>query len=433
MPVLERPNIVFCVFDSLSMVSMGLNEKSSDLPVLSSLQQRSTLFTRVYTPCPESSPARASLFTGLDPCVHGLWTNGVLLPDNIQTFPQRMAAAGYNNYLVGRRQLAGVSQWTTEKMRPYEYSSTDWAHGPMHRSRQNSYLVWLQKNAPEHYSKTFSAQALPDNTGITSEQRAALEKLPENLSFNHWIGEYAVEWIASQPAQKPILVVTGFSVGSALGAEPLYDHDGEDTNRLALQQADAALGRILDALALSNRADDTIVVVSAGRGNNATAGLANALSEESIRVPLLIFRPGHMQRVESTPISTIDIAPTILELAGVPIGPRMQGVSLLRALDGDEKFRGWAMSRHRGTSSTGGQCWQTALCTENRKLISRHGSPTDSVPAVLTLIDLEAGSSESKNLAEDVCHEEELESMVDLMIDVRCALEDRTEPRIAEF
>ena len=183
MPAIERRNILFCLFDSLNAVDIGLPKAAEELPALSQLCKTGVFFNRTYAPNPEGSPARASLFTGLDPCVHGLWTNGVTLPDNEKTFVQRLAQSGYSSYLAGRYQLSGVSQWTTEQTRQGEFDQTDWAHGPLHRSRQNAYLVWLQKRTPELYSRIFYAQANPENTVLQRQQRVALEALPDKLEF----------------------------------------------------------------------------------------------------------------------------------------------------------------------------------------------------------------------------------------------------------
>lgn len=221
MPVVARPNIVLCLFDSLSASDRLLSEHLSCMPVLSDLLGKSSVFTHAYTPNPESSPARASLFTGLDPCVHGLWTNGVTLPANEQTFVRVLAQAGYTNYLAGRYQLSGVSQWIIEAIRAGEFTQAEWAHGPLHRSRQNAYLGWVQAEAPEYYSTVFENQAIPDNTLATWQQVEALQALPHKLGFNSWVGEKTSSWIKAQPPSQPFLAIAGFSVGQQYGAEPV--------------------------------------------------------------------------------------------------------------------------------------------------------------------------------------------------------------------
>ncbi|MGI9437277.1 MAG: sulfatase family protein [Geminicoccaceae bacterium] len=433
MPELNRPNILLILFDSLSAIDSGLLRTPTGTTRLAGLCEESVLFTSAYTPCPESSPARASLLTGLDPCVHGLWTNGVKLPSRERTFPEILAQAGYANWLVGRRQLAGVSRWTTEHTRQDEFTQVEWAHGPLHRSRQNAYLIWLSEKAPERYSHIFASQADPDDTTIPPEQREAVADLPDDLSFNHWIGERVGDLISLHPPDQPFLAIAGFSVGSSMGAQPPENHDGETLNKRSLRQADAALGRVLERLAEQGGLEETVVLVTAGRGNNASGTPDDAMHERSIRVPLLMRRPGQARRIVDAPVSTIDIAPTILDIAGLPTQSRMQGRSLLGMLNGTETPQGWAMSRLRRGSTGQDRKWQTALRADTKKLIVKHGNPQDGTLATYRLFDLDADPDERKDLAGNPAHAADLEDMIDMMVDARCALEDRTEPRIAEF
>ena len=438
-PAIDRPNIVLCLFDSLGNADCGLTDSAGGLAAdgsstLSQLCSSSAVFERTYTTNPESSPARASLFTGLDPCVHGLWTNGVPLSGNEQTFAQRLRQAGYANYLAGRYQLAGVSRWTTEQARQNEFTQMHWAHGPLHRSRQNAYLNWLQDAAPDHYSQLFLAQANPEDTKATTQQRETLAALPESLSFNYWVAESVGEWVNSQPLDQPIMAIAGFCVGDLLGTEPHPASDSESINSQALQQADAAIGRLLESLDRGNRSQDTVVIVTSARGNTNSIGadsqnIDSALQEKAIRVPLLIHGANVKPQIVEAPVSTIDIAPTILDIANLPIGPRMQGSSLQGVLSGTTKPRGWAMSRIRKTLPSGVRNWQTALCTDNMKLVVCHEALQENIK----LFELSADPSEQNNLAGIDAYVVELEQLIDQMIDARCALEDRTEPRIAEF
>jgi len=432
-PELDRPNILLILFDSLSAIDSGLLNTPTSSTRLAGLSAKSVLFTSAYTPCPESSPARASLLTGLDPCVHGLWTNGVKLPPRERTFPEVLAQVGYVNWLVGRRQLAGVASWTTEHPRPDEFAEVEWAHGPLHRSRQNAYLMWLSERAPERYAQIFASQADPDKTTIPPEQREAVADLPDDLSFNHWIGERIGDLISTHPRDQPFLAIAGFSVGSSMGAQPAIDHDGETLNERALQQADAALDRILEELAECSGLEETVILVTAGRGNNAPGTPDDAMRERSIRVPLLMRVVGGTPRIVDAPVSLIDIAPTILDIAGLPHQPRMQGRSLLGILNGTEEPRGWIMSRLRRGSPGQDRHWQTALRANTMKLIVNHGNTLCGIPASYELFDLDADPDERRDLACNPAYAADLEDMVDMMIDARCTLEDRTEPRIAEF
>lgn len=226
MTLSERPNILLVAFDSLS--AQDLAKHAGDLPTISACLGDSLTFTNAYAPSPEGGPARASLFTGLDMAAHGVWTDGVALPKRERPLPEVFRENGYHSWLVGRRQLAGVSNWTTEHARLLEYDHFDWAHGPLHRSRQNAYLTWLQQAAPETYADIFPRQADPDDTVIPPLQHNAMAALPDDLSFNSWVGQqvssrinegavlwhgwvrrraiYGVVWCADRGSQLPIPV-----------------------------------------------------------------------------------------------------------------------------------------------------------------------------------------------------------------------------------
>ena len=408
----QRPNILLLIFDSLG--ESDLARHAHELPNLTKLRKKSVDFTNAYAPSPESGPARASLFTGLDMAAHGVWTDGVPLPDHEITLPERFAGAGYHTWLVGRRQLAGVSNWTTEHARPYEYAHFDWAHGPLHRSRQNTYLKWLEETQPDRYDAIFPKQADPDETDVPQKQREAMNALPCNLSFSQWLAKRVSKRISERPANRPFFGVAGFVVGNTMGAPHRSGPCLERTDRKALMQADQAVGDILDTV---KDVPNQIVVLVSGRGSLASKD-TRPLQRDALRVPLLFSSKDHLPTHVDGAVSTMDLAPTLYEIATVPPPPRMQGRSLLT-----EAPRGWALARMRSSNVP----QQTALTSDRWKLVVTHGGKDD------FLFDLEADPFEKTNLADDPANRGDLEAMIDMMIDARVALEDRTEPRVALF
>lgn len=428
MPVVDRPNILLILFDGLGANDGASLHSSIQTPEFIKLVDQSTSYTNAYTPSPESSPARASLFTGLDPCVHGVWTNGVALRKQEQTFPETLALTGYTNWLVGRRQLAGVSNWTTEAQRQGEYTLVEWAHGPLHRSRQNAYLVWLQTTAPEIYSNIFSAQPNPDDTHIPPEQREAMSNLPNELSFNHWVGLQVNDMIASHTVNAPFFAVASFVVGSLMGGEPAQSNDSETVDSNALQQADTAIGQLLKRIDTCN----TVILLSAARGHVSKDTQQNPMHQQSIKVPLVIRLPDGQKQINETIVSTMDIAPTILDLAGAPMGHRYQGTSLLRSKKAASPTQGWSLSRMRRCIGDE-RHWQSAYCTNDWKLVMKHGDPQQGQAGKYQLFNLQDDPLEQNDLSHDAAYDTVLENLIDEMIDARCAMEDRTEPRIASF
>lgn len=401
----ERPNIVLVVFDSLS--ATALQKRVSGLPSLQALRTESVCFDNAFSCSPESGPARASLFTGLDMAAHGVYTDGVTLPKRELTMSEVFQCNGYETWLVGRRQLAGVSNWTTEHARPYEYHHFDWAHGPLHRSRQNAYLIWLQAKAPDTYDAIFPTQANPDDTDIPAWQRQAMSELSDELSFNAWVGKQCCERLTAH-AEGPFFGVASFAVGATGGARDGTSACFEGLDESALIQADAALGSIL-----KNLSDDTIVVITAGRGN-----------EGATHIPLYLRMSDQSARTIDGPVSAMDLAPTLYSAASIVSPQRIQGQTLLGMPQ-----RGWALSRLRHPDLS----QKTLLQTDQWKIVMSQVAGIENDIPCYELYDLHTDPDGVLNVADMPEHADTLEYLVDLLIDSLVALEDRTEPRIAKF
>ncbi len=110
---------------------------------------------------------------------------------------------------------------------------------------------------------------------------------------------------------------------------------------------DITIGRIRDELKKLNFDGNTIIIVMGDNGyflGERGFGGKFLLYESSLRVPLIIYDPGNIVSKRSIilrqKVLNIDIAPTILEMAGIDIPEDMQGISLMPLLNGEEsEFR----------------------------------------------------------------------------------------------
>lgn len=115
----------------------------------------------------------------------------------------------------------------------------------------------------------------------------------------------------------------------------LYDHE--------ILFTDHHIGRLFDGLAERGLTDDLIIVFTSDHGealdpevDHGTLNHSRTLYDELIHVPLIISGPGVTPRRVSTPVSLVDVVPTMLELVGLPHDPALRGVSLAPWLRGED-------------------------------------------------------------------------------------------------
>jgi arylsulfatase A-like enzyme len=107
-----------------------------------------------------------------------------------------------------------------------------------------------------------------------------------------------------------------------------------------VKRLDEAFGRLLDALRSLDLLDDTIVLFTSDHGchfRTRNAEYKRSCHEASIRVPAVLTGPGFRGGGEvRNLVSLIDVPPTLLDAAGIPVPPEMQGRSILPLLRGGE-------------------------------------------------------------------------------------------------
>ncbi len=143
-------------------------------------------------------------------------------------------------------------------------------------------------------------------------------------------------------------------------------------------EADAIVGDLLSALEETGQADETLVIFSGDHGELALEHqqyYKMSLLEGSARVPLVFCGPGIRagQRIE-TPVSLVDIAPTLCDWAGLEPRACFDGESLLPLARGEtDRSRGWALATYCGVTSNT-MSWM--LRKGDYKLIVHHGYPS---------------------------------------------------------
>lgn len=372
----KRPHILLITTDQQRGDCLGINgNRFLETPNLDQMAMQGVNFARAYVTCPVCIPARRTLLSGLGPDTHGLrkYQDGLDF-DPPATLPGCLGAAGYQTQLVGKMHLHPQGKrYGFDNIILSETSN--WRPNTTTQKR-NDYVDWLRaKGVREH----------PHSHGISGNGRLSRPwGMDERLSHNNWIAEEAVRFLTEKRDPEcpvflhlsfvqphPPLVPIGHYFDRYLGKELPPAHLGTwcPPYRGELRLADSATGPfdpeiIRRATAayygMINHIDDCIAsILERWRGYGSPDAhdplyilfssdhgemlgdhqlFRKSLGyESSARVPF--FVTGQGVPVHSTPSKELvcweDIAPTILDLAGVGIPDCMEGISLAPLLRGE--------------------------------------------------------------------------------------------------
>lgn len=278
------------------------------------------------------SPSRAALLTGQ----YG-HSNGII--DNVTPFSPRptwataLQAAGYTTAYIGKWHH-GEEQWE----RPgFDYIATYRGQGEYNDTvfRINNEIINTPtKGYVDERSVDFAIKFLKDQSRDKPFAMMIGFKAPHQpfTPMKEDVNRYALERIAPAPNWNTLppwsdwkepLPWRSAPPGPSWYMEILRTIDGIDRN----------VGRVLDALDQLDLAQDTLVIFTSDNGyyfGEHLQGDKRSAYEESIRVPLIVRLPGVIEpgTVADAMVLNIDIAPTILDLAGQAIPADMQGRSL---------------------------------------------------------------------------------------------------------
>ena len=336
------PNLLFLLADQLSARWTALDgHPLVHTPRLTALARESTLFTQACSSSPLCTPWRACLLTGRWPSQTGVTRNGQALPRDCVTLAQRLNAAGYHTAWLGKWHLGGAPQAERRVL-------------PEERGGFRRFAGW-ESHHVDHWRGRLWTDAAPGPQALAGHETDGLAALAQD-----WLPQLPqpfclfVSFQAPHPPCAPPEQYRARYAGRELFCEPNVDpaawyHQPQWDADYDLQtfreryygeitQLDAACGRLLDALATSGLADNTAVLFTSDHGEmNGAHGLFSKglMYDESLRVPLLLRLPRQRAaRSCATPVGTVDLLPTLLELAGAEPDPDAPGRSLLPALRG---------------------------------------------------------------------------------------------------
>lgn len=317
----QRPHIVWIVVDAWRWDHADVYRPEAELmPFLRARAQNACVFWRAYASSSWTLPSVASLFTGLYPSRHGVVRLDSVLPSGQPTIAELLSTAGYRagvfsaNVLL--RPQAGFgrgvvyfqdpAELTRPKPRAAELlgSVDKWLQEQFGKSRAPIflYLHLMEPHVPYGPSDVVLTKILP--------RFGDVQKLRDTIADLYFF--HPERWDRADEAAR-------------LAIRALYAAE--------VMEADRALERTFAILEHRGLLANALIVVTADHGEElferGKLGHGHGLFEELIRVPLFVWFPGQTTRRDVTaPVSSVDILPTSLQVAGVPVPSGLDGVSL---------------------------------------------------------------------------------------------------------
>lgn len=362
----EPRNIVFILVDDQRWDALSyMGHPFLETPHADALARGGVLFKNAYVTTSLCSPSRASILTGLYAHTHGVVDNQSPSSPELIFFSQYLQKAGYETAFVGKWHMGSKS----DKPR------RGWDHWVSFRG-QGSYFPQTR----DRYGKV-TGQARINVNGV---------RQPQTKYITDELTDFAVEWIEDREGGSPFLLYLSHKAvhdnfspaprhdgryadvdipampttkgrsadtqkpmwvknqrNSWHGADfPFYDFMGPTENIYrryceALLAVDESTGRVVEALREKGLLESTLIVYMGDNGHlwgEQSLIDKRVAYEASARVPLLMYAKGWLEagREVEEVAANIDIAPTVLEAAGLRAPGHYQGQSLLPLARGEK-------------------------------------------------------------------------------------------------
>lgn len=322
----ERPNVILFISDDVSWNDHGCyGNKAARTPVIDRLAKQGLRFDNAFLTASSCSPSRSSIITGRYPHNNGKAAELHLpISANLTWFPAQLKHAGYYTVLSGKNHMR-VGK-TPSGVSASKFNNA-WHHTSAGRAR--------------------------GNTGGHADWVKEVRKRPRDQPFFFWFAATDAhrgwngdrEWDEKRygPMHRPEdVVVPPFLVDTPKTRQDLASYYNEVT------RFDFFIGEVVKELRKQNALDNTLILVMADNGRPFPRAKTR-LHDSGMKTPLVAHWPDAIKPggVSKSLVSAIDIAPTILEAAGVKPAASMQGVSFSPILkDPKAVTRKYAFSEH---------------------------------------------------------------------------------------
>lgn len=292
----KRPNFLILMSDNHSWNHLGCyGDPVLKTPNIDRMAEQGIRFTNAYCSAPSCTPARASMLTGQD-----IWRleEGAnlwgILPAKFTVYPELLEEAGYLVGYEGKGWGPGGYEPGGRERNPGgdQYDSFEEFYNE--REKGQPFCYWFSSRDPHRPFKRDGGK----KAGIDPAAVTVPAYLPDHPDVRADITDYYAE----------------------------------------IQSFDREVGSYLELLSEMGQTDSTVVIIASDNGWQMPRGLAN-LYDFGVKLPLIISMPERFPggRVVDDFVSLNDFAPTILELAGLPIPPEVTARSLVSILQSDQQ------------------------------------------------------------------------------------------------
>ena len=379
----KKTNFLFFLVDDMGWADIGANGSTfHETPHIDRLAKSGMRFTQGYAAGSVCSPTRASIMTGKHPVRVDItdWipgqsnrpTNPLRHPEDRHSLPlkevtlaEALKQHGYQTFFAGKWHLGKEGEWPTDQ-------GFDINIGGHHKGSPPGgyYAPWTNPALKAKRKGEYLTERL------TEESAKFLESRDKTKPFLLYLSYYNIH-TPIQPHRKRIDHYKSKAEKSFTGPTPFeVEHDGktrtrQDNPALASMVAavDDSVGALLDKLDGLKLDDNTVVIFFSDNGGLSTLGRIGPgcnvplragkgwLYEGGIREPTLIRAPGITRpgSVSHRPMISMDFFPTMLDLAGLPLQPKLHvdGRSLLSQLKGNDTGQRtfhWHYPHYHGSS-----------------------------------------------------------------------------------
>ncbi|MEO6000591.1 MAG: sulfatase-like hydrolase/transferase [Chitinophagaceae bacterium] len=370
-PKWQKPNIIIILADDLGYHDVSYyGTEYVHTPNIDLLCKSGMRFDKFYANSPVCSPTRASLMSGRYPEMVGVpglvrstpESNFGFLKAGARLLPRQLKKANYKTAIIGKWNL-GLESPNLPNEKGF-----DFFHGFLDDMMENYYTHirngrnFMRENFKEinpagHATDIFTTWA----TGYIKDQKNSKDPFFLYLAYNapHFPVEPPADWLAKVKARQPEL-------------------SEKRTKLIALiEHMDDGIGKVIRSLKETGQYENTLIIFLSDNGGNLEVGSNNgdlkdgkqSMYEGGLRVPAVFVWPNHIKpgSVNTERITTMDIYPTLSELAGTRINHKIDGTSFLSILKNPEAKladRLLFFTRREGGLRYGGQTIQAVISGE---------------------------------------------------------------------